>query len=231
MQFSPLKLGNRPRDEQETASRSRSGRSCRKASRAATSRHRSESVQSPENWKDEAEKGAKAALGNLSRRCRTQGALPTVEQTLLARLPESSREANVTLTTDNGTQFTSSRFPETLGRVGLRIGETAYHYPEATAVPNGSVAAWKRLQIDIARWIEEYNHERSSAQSDPARGLLGSRSCAKLRDPECLLLSESLRRPIQPSKHGLRAGGCGPRGRKNTGHRSARHFESLSLTR
>ena len=53
---------------------------------------------------------------NLSHRSRTEDALAAVEQAVLARLPEGSREANVMLTTDNGTQFTSSRFLETLGR-------------------------------------------------------------------------------------------------------------------
>jgi putative transposase len=60
---------------------------------------------------------------NLSHRCRTEDALAAVEQAVLERLPEGSREANVTLTTDNGTQFTSSRFLETNGLLrfdGLR---------------------------------------------------------------------------------------------------------------
>ena len=51
---------------------------------------------------------------NLSHRCRTEDALAAVEQAVMNRLPTGSREANLTLTTDNGTQFTSSRFIETL---------------------------------------------------------------------------------------------------------------------
>ena len=38
---------------------------------------------------------------NLSNRCRTEDALVAVEQAVLERLPEGSREARVTLTTDN----------------------------------------------------------------------------------------------------------------------------------
>jgi transposase InsO family protein len=38
---------------------------------------------------------------NLSHRCRTEEALDAVEQAVLARLPEGSRQASVTLTTDN----------------------------------------------------------------------------------------------------------------------------------
>jgi len=78
---------------------------------------------------------------NLSHRCRTEDALAAVEQAVLERLPAGSREENVTLTTDNGTQFTSSRFLETLARLGITHRRTAYHHPEATATSNGSTAA------------------------------------------------------------------------------------------
>ncbi|NDQ55475.1 MAG: DDE-type integrase/transposase/recombinase [Acidipila sp.] len=40
---------------------------------------------------------------NLSHRCRTDDALVPVEQAVLSRLPEGSRQASVTLSTDNGT--------------------------------------------------------------------------------------------------------------------------------
>src|SRR5260370_26797658 len=66
---------------------------------------------------------------NLSQRCRTEDALAAVEQAVLNRLPAGSREANLTLTTDNGTRFTSSRFLETLGRLGITHRRTAYHPP------------------------------------------------------------------------------------------------------
>jgi transposase InsO family protein len=39
----------------------------------------------------------------------------------------------VTLTTDNGTQFTSSRFLETLARLGITQRRTAYHHPEGNS--------------------------------------------------------------------------------------------------
>jgi transposase InsO family protein len=58
---------------------------------------------------------------NLSHRCRTEDAFAAVEQSVLERLPEGSRQASVTLTTDNGTQFTSTRFIETLGRLGIDL--------------------------------------------------------------------------------------------------------------
>ena len=70
---------------------------------------------------------------NLSHRCRTEDALAAVEQSVLERLPEGSREGNLTLTTDNGTQFTSSRFMETLGRLGITHRRIAYHHPECNS--------------------------------------------------------------------------------------------------
>src|SRR5258708_35486178 len=56
---------------------------------------------------------------NLSHRCRTEDALAAVEQAVLARLPEGSREGNLTLTADHGTQFTSSAFLQALRRLSL----------------------------------------------------------------------------------------------------------------
>jgi putative transposase len=70
---------------------------------------------------------------NLSHRCRTEDALAAVEQAVLERLPAGSREKNLTLTTDNGTQFTSSRFVETLVRLGVTHRRTAYHHPEGNS--------------------------------------------------------------------------------------------------
>jgi len=43
------------------------------------------------------------------------------------------RGVGVTLTTDNGTQFTSSRFIETLNRLGITHRRTAYHHPEGNS--------------------------------------------------------------------------------------------------
>ena len=115
---------------------------------------------------------------NLSRRCRTEDALVAVEQAVLARLPEGSREARVTLTTDNGTQFTSSRFLETLGQLGITHRRTAYHHPEGNSYIERFhrslkeeevwVAEYRNLpeaRTSIAHWIEEYNHDR------PHRGI------------------------------------------------------------
>ncbi len=115
---------------------------------------------------------------NLSHRCRTEEALDAVEQAVLARLPAGSREASVTLTTDNGTQFTSARFLETLARLGITHRRTAYHHPEGNSyierfhrslkeeeVWTAEYRSLDEARASIGRWIEEYNHDR------PHRGL------------------------------------------------------------
>jgi putative transposase len=110
---------------------------------------------------------------NLSHRCRTEEALEAVEQAVLQRLPQGSREAGVTLTTDNGTQFTSTRFIETLHRLGLTHRRTAYNHPEGNSYIERFhrslkeeevwTAEYRSLQeacTSIARWIAEYNYDR-----------------------------------------------------------------------
>jgi putative transposase len=110
---------------------------------------------------------------NLSHRCRTEEALAAVEQAVLERLPAGSRESDLTLTTDNGTQFTSARFLETLGRLAITHRRTAYHHPEGNSyierfhrslkeeeVWTAEYRSLEEARTSIARWIEEYNHDR-----------------------------------------------------------------------
>jgi putative transposase len=110
---------------------------------------------------------------NLSNRCRTEDALAAVERSVLHRLPAGSRAAHVTLTTDNGTQFTSTRFIETLNRLGVTHRRTAYHHPEGNSYIERFHRSLKEEEVwtteyrsveearaGIARWIEEYNHDR-----------------------------------------------------------------------
>ena len=110
---------------------------------------------------------------NLSHRCRTEDALAAVEQAVLARLPEGSRAARVTLTTDNGTQFTSTRFIETLSRLRITHRRTAYHHPEGNSYIERFHRSLKEEEVwpaeyrsvqeareSIGRWIGEYNYDR-----------------------------------------------------------------------
>ena len=101
------------------------------------------------------------------------GPLSVVSVTCASRLPEGSRQASVTLTTDNGTQFTSSRFIETLNRLSITHRRTAYHHPEGNSyierfhrslkeeeVWTAEYRSMEEARTSIARWIEEYNHDR-----------------------------------------------------------------------
>ena len=106
---------------------------------------------------------------NLSHRCRTEDALAAVEQAVLARLPEGSREANVTLTTDNALHFFAV----------LRNARASRHTHRRTAYQEGNsyierfhrslkeeevwTAEYRSLEgarASIARRIEKYNHDQ-----------------------------------------------------------------------
>ena len=91
-----------------------------------------------------------------------------------------SRGTGLTLTTDNGTQFTSARYVETLSRLGITHRRTAYNHPEGNSYIERFHRSLKeeevwldeyqnfgQAELSIARWIEEYNHDR------PHRGLHG----------------------------------------------------------
>src|SRR5439155_6718388 len=92
--------------------------------------------------------------------------------------PEGSREARLTLTTDNGTQFTSSRFLETLGQLSITHRRTAYHHPEGNSyierfhrslkeeeVWTAEYRSLEEARASIARWIEEYKYVSSCPTS------------------------------------------------------------------
>lgn len=117
---------------------------------------------------------------DLSLRCRTEEALAALNRAVLEVLPFGSRGTGLTLTTDNGTQFTSARYVETLNRLGITHRRTAYNHPEGNSyierfhrslkeeeVWLNEYQTFDQAQQSIARWIGEYNHDR------PHRGLRG----------------------------------------------------------
>ena len=117
---------------------------------------------------------------DLSLRCRTAEALAALEHAVLHHLPHGSRGLGLTLTTDNGTQFTSARYVETLGQLGIQHRRTAYNHPEGNSYIEPFHRSLKEEEVwikeyqsfdharqSIALWIEEYNHDR------PHRGLQG----------------------------------------------------------
>ena len=110
---------------------------------------------------------------DLSLRCRTEEALTALNRAVLEVLPFGSRGAGLTLTTDNGTQFTSARYVETLNRLGITHRRTAYNHPEGNSYIERFHRSLKEEEVwtaeyrsveegraSIARWIEEYNHDR-----------------------------------------------------------------------
>jgi putative transposase len=110
---------------------------------------------------------------DLSARCRTDEALAAIERAVLERLPAGSRGVGLTLTTDNGTQFTSARFLETLAELGLTHRRTAYHHPEGNSYIERFHRSLKEEEVwvseyrnleearaSIAGYIWEYNHDR-----------------------------------------------------------------------
>ena len=56
---------------------------------------------------------------DLSLRCRTEASLAAINRAVLEVLPFGSRGTGLTLTTDNGTQFTSARYVEALNHLGI----------------------------------------------------------------------------------------------------------------
>ena len=110
---------------------------------------------------------------DLSLRCRTQEAIAAVERAVLEAMADGSRGSGLVLTTDNGTQFTSTRFVDTLSRLGITHRRTAYNHPEGNGLIERFHRSLKEEEIwlneyrslaeateSIARWITEYNHDR-----------------------------------------------------------------------
>jgi putative transposase len=89
---------------------------------------------------------------DLSLRCRTGEALSALEQAVLEHLPHGPRGLGLTLTTDNGTQFTSASYIETLSRLGIQHRRTAYNHPEG----NSYIERFHRSLKEEEVWINEY---------------------------------------------------------------------------
>jgi len=110
---------------------------------------------------------------DLSRRCRTDEALAALERAVLESMAAGPRGIGLTLTTDNGTQFTSARFVATLNTLGISHRRTAFNHPEGNGLIERFHRSLKEEEIwlneyrsleeardSIGRWIHEYNHDR-----------------------------------------------------------------------
>jgi putative transposase len=139
---------------------------------------------------------------DLSLRCRTQEAIAAVERAVLEQMATGSRGLGLTLTTDNGTQFTSARFVEMLSRLGISRRRTAFNHPEGNGLIERFHRSLKEEEVwlneyrsleeakaSIGRWIAEYNADR------PHRAL-GNRTPREARagfdQPQPLTKTETL---------------------------------------
>jgi len=64
-----------------------------------------------------------------------------VERAVLERPPAGSRDAGLTLTTGNGTQFTSTLFLKSLARLGITIAARRITTLKETATSSAFIAA------------------------------------------------------------------------------------------
>lgn len=139
---------------------------------------------------------------DLSLRCRTQEAIAAVEHAVLETMADGSRHYGLVLNTDNGTQFTSTRFLDTLSRLGITHRRTAFNHPEGNGMIERFHRSLKEEEIwlneyrsleeareSIGRWIQEYNHDR------PHRALKNRTPCevrAGFAQPQPLTKTEAL---------------------------------------
>jgi hypothetical protein len=98
---------------------------------------------------------------DLSLRCRTEEALAAFNRAVLEVLPFGSRGTGLTLTTDNGTQFTSARYVETLNQLGITHRRTAYNHPEG----NSYIERFHRSLKEEEVWLNEYQNFDQAALS------------------------------------------------------------------
>jgi putative transposase len=140
---------------------------------------------------------------DLSLRCRTGEALSALEQAVLEHLPHGPRGLGLTLTTDNGTQFTSASYIETLSRLGIQHRRTAYNHPEGNSYIERFHRSLKEEEVwineyqsfdharrSIALWIEEYNRDR------PHRGLHGRTPHESRAAFQATALTSNLAQPV-----------------------------------
>ena len=79
----------------------------------------------------------------------------------------------LTLTTDNGIQFTSARFVQTLAKLDITHRRTAYHHPEGNSYIERFHHSLKEEEVWVSeyqgledalqcieRYLWEYNHDR-----------------------------------------------------------------------
>ncbi len=163
---------------------------------------------------------------DLSLRCRTEEALAALNRAVLEVLPFCSRGMGLTLTTDNGTQFTSARYVETLNRPGITHRRTAYNHPEGNSyierfhrsLKEGGGVAQRVPELrpgrvehsPLDRGVQSRPSASRTPRTNPARRSRSVRPNPYFKHgPMCLVLRGALHGPgndsLQPKTHDQRA--------------------------
>jgi putative transposase len=112
---------------------------------------------------------------DLSLLCRTEEALAALNRAVLEVLPFGSRGTGLTLTIDNGTQFTSARYVETLNQLGITHRRTAYNHPEG----NSYIERFHRSLKEEEVWLNEYQNFDQAEHRPLDRGVQSRPSASR----------------------------------------------------
>ena len=104
--------------------------------------------------------------------CRSDLWIQALEEAVLEEFPYGSREKDLFLMSDNGSQPTSQKFMKIAGKLGIQQTFTAYNNPKGNANTERwcrtfkEDCAWlhewdnlKQVKQDVKKWIEFYNNQ------------------------------------------------------------------------
>jgi putative transposase len=89
---------------------------------------------------------------DLSRFCRDDEAIHVLEEAVNVAFPYGVRDSGLKLVQDNGSQFTSRDFVQTLKTLGITPIRTSYRHPQS----NGKMERWYRTLKEEEVWPNEY---------------------------------------------------------------------------
>lgn len=131
----------------------------------------------------------------VGRDCRSDLWISALEMSVLSEFPNGSREANLFLISDNGSQPTSKKFMKVSATLGIQQAFTAYNNPKGNANTErwfrtlkedciwlNEWESFKQIESDIKRYIEFYNNEypHSALQGMSPSEFLASGSLKKV---------------------------------------------------
>lgn len=93
---------------------------------------------------------------SVDRHCRTEVWTRALEQAVLIEFPDGSRERNLFLMSDNGSQPTSKKFLNLCSTLGIQPTFTSYNNPKG----NANTERWFRTLKEDCIWIHEWESYR-----------------------------------------------------------------------